>query len=171
MLQTKSLLVPTDFSPGADVAMNYAIEMAARESGTIHFLHVIDADSYTTAYPDGMLIELPGIREQLLDNATTQLDQRVERCRSAGVRASRRVVYGRAAPLIVQEASARNSDLIVMGTHGRSGFTHFLLGSVAERVLRLAQCPVLTVRETSRVADAIAADAAARRRLAEQLVF
>jgi universal stress protein A len=164
MSETKFLLVPTDFSPGADVAMNYAIDMAARERGTIHFLHVIDSDSVVTAYPDGLLIELPGVREQLVEIATARLDERVERCAAVGVRASRRVAFGRAAPLIAQEASSRNVDLIVMGTHGRSGFSHFLLGSVAERVLRLAQCPVLTVRETSRVADAIAADAAVRRR-------
>ena len=164
MSETKFLLVPTDFSPGADIAMSYAIDMAAREKGTIHFLHVIDGDSCVTAYPDGLLIELPGVRDQLIDVANARLDERVERCRAAGVRASRRVAFGRAAPLIAQEASSRNADLIVMGTHGRSGFSHFLLGSVAERVLRLAQCPVLTVRETSRVADAIALDAAARRR-------
>jgi nucleotide-binding universal stress UspA family protein len=144
--------------------MNYAIDMAAREKGTIHFLHVIDGDSCVAAYPDGLLIELPGVRDQLIEVATARLDERVERCRAAGVRASRCVAFGRAAPLIAQEASSRDADLIVMGTHGRSGFSHFLLGSVAERVLRLAQCPVLTVRETSRVADAIALDAAARRR-------
>jgi nucleotide-binding universal stress UspA family protein len=115
-----------------------------------------------------LLIELPGIRDQLVEVATARLDERVERCWTAGVRASRRVAFGRAAPLIAEEASSRNVDLIVMGTHGRSGFSHFLLGSVAERVQRLAQCPVLTVRETSRVADAIALDAAARRRRTAQ---
>lgn len=168
MSEIKSLLVPTDFSPGADIAMNYAIDMAAREKATIHFLHVIEADTYVAAYPDGLLIEMPGVRDQLLERANARLDEYVDRCRTAGVPASTRVAMGRAAPLIAQEASARNADLIVMGTHGRSGFTHFLLGSVAERVLRLAQCPVLTVRETSRVADAIAADAALRRERAAQ---
>ena len=170
MSEIKSILVPTDFSPGADIAMDYAIDMAAREKATIHFLHVIDGDSFVAAYPDGMLIELPGVREQLSDNANRRLDDYIEKCRAAGVTASKRVVCGRAAPLIVQEASSRYSDLIVMGTHGRSGFSHFLLGSVAERVLRLAQCPVLTIRETSRVADAIAADAAERRRRIAQPV-
>ena len=168
MSQIKSVLVPTDFSPGADIAMNYAIDLAAREKATIHLLHVIDADSFMTAYPDGLLFEPPGVRDHLIDSAHTRLDNCVEKSQAAGVPVSVRVAVGRAAPLIAQEATARNADLIVMGTHGRSGFSHFLLGSVAERVLRLAQCPVLTVRETSRVADAIAADAAARRRRVAQ---
>lgn len=164
MSDIKFLLVPTDFSPGADIALNYAIDLALRQRATIHLLHVIDADSFVAAYPDGLLIEMPGVREQLVETANRRLEECVEKCRTAGVAATSRVACGRAAPFIVEEASSRDSDLIVMGTHGRSGFSHFLLGSVAERVLRLAQCPVLTVRETSRVADAIGADAAARRR-------
>jgi nucleotide-binding universal stress UspA family protein len=74
-----------------------------------------------------------------------------------------RVVIGSPAPCIAEEAATTGSDLIVMGTHGRGGVAHFVLGSVAERVLRTAPCPVLTVRESSRAAETIAAEAVRER--------
>jgi universal stress protein A len=76
------------------------------------------------------------------------------------------VVVGRPSAAIVQDAKTRQADLIVMATHGRGGFAHFVLGSVAERVLRTAPCPVLTVRDDSRAADALAEEIVATRQAA-----
>jgi len=166
MSRIKRLLVPTDFSPASDIAFNYALDLATRESASIHLLHVVDDGSYAAAYPDGMFVEPPGLRERLVAEATARLDDAVRTCEAAKVTVTPHVLIGRPAPCITQEAGDRGADLIVMGTHGRSGLAHLMLGSVAERVLRTAQCPVLTVRDTSRAADIIAADAVTRRQAA-----
>ena len=165
MSRVKRLLVPTDFSPTSDIAFNYALDMAAREGASIHLLHVIEDASFATAYPDGLYIELSGLRERLIGEAQRMLDKAALACAGAGVPATTQVVVGRPSACITSEADTRGTDLIVMGTHGRGGFAHLMLGSVAERVLRGAQCPVLTVRDTSRAADIIAAEASSRRQM------
>lgn len=164
----KRMLVPTDFSPASEIAFAYAVDMATRQGCTVHLLNVIDDASFATAYPDGFYVELPGLRTQLVDEATGRLDAMAARCRAAGVSATTEVSVGRPARVIAETATVRGTDLIVMGTHGRSGFAHLVLGSVAERVVRVAPCPVLTVRDTSRVADTLAAEAVAARQ-AERL--
>jgi universal stress protein A len=163
MTAIKRMLVPTDFSPASDIAFTYAVDMAAREGSTLHLLHVLDEASFATAYPDGFYVELPGIRAQLSNEANARLQELVARCAAANVQATTELAVGRAARLIVQTATTRGTDLIVIGTHGRSGFAHLMLGSVTERVVRMAPCAVLTVRDTSRIADAIAAEELARR--------
>ena len=163
MSRVKRLLVPTDFSPTSDIAFRYALDMAARNGASIHLLHVIEDGSFAAAYPDGLFVELPGLREQLIRDAQKRLDQTAKDCAAANVVATSQVIVGQPAACINAEANTRGSDLIVMGTHGRTGFAHLMLGSVAERVLRSAQCPVLTVRDSSRVADIIAAEAVTKR--------
>ena len=167
MAAIKRMLVPTDFSPASDIAFTYAVDMAAREGSTLHLLHVLDEASFATAYPDGFYVELPGIRAQLTDEANARLQDLVARCAAENVEATTELAVGRAARIIVQTATTRGTDLIVIGTHGRSGFAHLMLGSVTERVVRMAPCAVLTVRDTSRIADAIAAEAVARRHVSE----
>jgi universal stress protein A len=167
MSQIKRMLVPTDFSPASDVAFAYALDMAARQQCTVHVLHVIDDASLATAYPDGFYVELPELRAKLLDEASRRLEAMTHACVARNVTASSEVVVGRPTRAIVEVATAKGTDLIVMGTHGRSGFAHLVLGSVAERIVRTAPCAVLTVRDTARIADAIA-EATADERLAPQ---
>jgi len=162
MSDTKRMLVPTDFSPASDIAFNYAMDMAGRQRYALHLLHVIDEASFATAYPDGFYAELPGLREQLIDDAKQRLNVMAARCLALGVAVTTEVTVGRPARVISDTATSRGTDLVVMGTHGRSGFAHLVLGSVAERIVRTAPCPVLTVRDTSRTADIIAAEAAVR---------
>ena len=152
----KSILVPTDFSPASDIAFRYAVDMAVTQGGAIHVLHALDDASFATAYPDGFYVELPGLREQLIAEANTRLQPMMAACAAAGVASTSETVVGRPARLIAEVANTRAADLIVMGTHGRSGFAHMVLGSVAERVVRTAPCAVLTVRESSRTADVVA---------------
>ena len=133
------------------------------EGSTLHLLHVIDEMNFASAYPDGFYVELPGVRAQLTTEANARLQDLAARCEAANVAATTEVAVGRAARVITQTATARGTDLIVIGTHGRSGFAHLVLGSVTERVVRMAPCAVLTVRDTSRIADAIAAEAETRR--------
>jgi nucleotide-binding universal stress UspA family protein len=163
MSDIKRMLVPTDFSPASDIAFNYALDLARRQQAAMHLLHVIDDASFATAYPDGFYVELPGLRAQLTDEATRRLQEMAALCVEAGVIATIEIAVGRPARAVTETAKASGADLIVMGTHGRSGFAHLVLGSVAERVVRTAPCAVLTVRDTSRIADTIAAEAVARR--------
>ena len=167
MSEIKRMLIPTDFSPASEIAFNYAIDLAVRQGASVHLLHVIDDGSFATAYPDGFYVELPGLRAQLMDEATRRLDGLSALCAAAGLAATIEVAVGRPAPVITETAKSRGTDLIVMGTHGRSGFAHLVLGSVAERVVRIAPCAVLTVRDTCRTADAVAAEAVARRQALE----
>ena len=162
MARITRILVPTDFSPPSEIAFNYAIDLARREGATLHVLHVIDEMSLAAAYPDGLFFDLPGAREELVAAAGKSLADLEAVCATARVPATSRVLVGRPATAIAAEASERGSDLIVMATHGRSGFAHLMLGSIAERVLRTAHCPVLTVRDTARISDAVAADRASR---------
>jgi universal stress protein A len=164
----KRMLVPTDFSPASDIAFTYAIDLTAREHATVHLLNVIDDATFATAYPDGFYTELPGLRTQLISEATDRLKAMAAKCAAAGVTATVEVAVGSPARVIVSTATSRGTDLVVMGTHGRSGFAHLVVGSVAERVVRAAPCPVLTVRDTSRTADILAAEAVTRRQ-AEQI--
>jgi nucleotide-binding universal stress UspA family protein len=163
MSQIKRILVPTDFSPASDIAFTYAVDMAARDGAAIDLLHVLDAAGFAAAYPDGVYVELPALRAQAIRQATSNLDEAARRCATADVKATTHVLIGTPASSIAAEAKADDCDLIVMGTHGRGAFAHFMLGSVAERVVRTAPCPVLTLRDTSRTADEIAVEAAKER--------
>ena len=159
MATIHQILVPTDFSPASDIALQYAIDMAERLGAEIHLLHVVDDASAAIAYPDGLYVPaMSELLDRLIGEASAQLQRSVERCRGADVATSREVLVNSPAQAIVQTAASRGIDLIVMGTHGRGAFAHFLLGSVAERVVRTAPCAVLTVRDTSRIADALAAE-------------
>jgi nucleotide-binding universal stress UspA family protein len=165
MSRIKRILVPTDFSAASEIAFNYAVDLAAREGATIHVLHVIGDLALTAAYADALAIELAGLRENLMADAQKRLDEAAAKA-SANVNITTQVLVGQAALLIADTAANRGVDLVVMGTHGRGGFAHLMLGSVAERVVRTAPCPVLTVRNTSRTVDIIAAETVSRRQAA-----
>jgi nucleotide-binding universal stress UspA family protein len=151
------ILVPTDFSPTSDIALQYAIDLAERLHSRIHLLHVIDDASLAIAYPDGIYVPAgPDLLDRLIQEGANQLKASVGRCITAGVMTDQEVLIGSPARVIAQTAASRGMDLIVMGTHGRGAFAHLLLGSVAERVVRTAPCAVLTVRDSSRLADVLA---------------
>ena len=158
MSAIKRILVPTDFSPPSQIALEYAVDLAQRVGAAIHLMHVLEDQAFGAAYPDGFFAELPGVRAQMLEHAHRQLGDCIARCKDANVEVTSQVVFGRPASAMCEQAQRRGTDLIVMGTHGRSGFAHLLLGSVAERVIRMAPCPVLTLRDTARVADMVPAD-------------
>jgi universal stress protein A len=157
MAQIKRILVPTDFSAASEITLSYAMDLASRYGASLHLLHVLEESSFTAAYPDGFFAELPGMRTQMIEEGERRLGEAAARCADATLDVTTQVVVGRPARAIVQEAEQMGADLIVMGTHGRTGFAHLMLGSVAEQVLRTAPCPVLTVRDTARTADAAAA--------------
>jgi nucleotide-binding universal stress UspA family protein len=142
----RRILHPSDFSPAARPAFRKALELAKANRAELLVAHVLPP---LPLYPEAALAattydEL--VRGQRA-SARKRLDRLVASARTDGVRASGLVVdVGTPAEAIVRLARARRADLIVMGTHGRTGIVGALLGSVAGRVVGTAACPVLTVR-------------------------
>ncbi len=134
MSTLQSILVPIDGSPPSLAALAHAVTLAEDYGATIHVLHVVPPVEPLTA---GARDETDPAMNAAIDRAKLSLAQRV----------SHRTVVGDPIREIVE--AARTVDLIVMGTHGRIGRLHELLGSVAENVVRNAPCPVLTVRDTT----------------------
>ena len=147
MVRIRQILVPTDFSATSDAALDYAREVASRFGASLHLLHVLQ-DPFVAGplVADAYVADTPGVRTTILDDARARLAHRVARRDRETFDVSAEAVFGRGADTIVEYAADRHIDLIIMGTHGRTGVAHLLLGSVAERVVRTAPCPVLTVR-------------------------
>lgn len=144
------IVAATDFSKGSRAALKYA-DMLRRQTGaTLHVLHVVEDPTITGMWPDVYLAELPDLRAELVAHARTTLRAETRTLRVP--RVTTEVAVGPTAQVIAAMAEHHRADLIVMGTHGRTGLSHVLLGSVAERVVRLAPCPVLTVREQTAAA-------------------
>jgi len=137
----KKILVATDFSEGSDEALDRAIEMAKVSGAEIEVLHVIELAEefpFGTTYFDADY----GVLYASVDR---ELARRADRARAAGLRCETKIIEGTATTDIIQRAQRIGADLVVVGTHGRTGLAHIVLGSVAERVVRRASCPVLTV--------------------------
>ena len=144
-LAFKTILFATDFSPASELPLEYARSLALRFGATLHLVHVLEEP-----FPMGSEVyvaELPEFRERRMQNAQQQLAE--IKSTLAGVNVTSEVGIGNPARQIVRLAEDNECDLIVMGTHGRGAVAHLLMGSVAERVVRLASCPVLTVRTVS----------------------
>ena len=141
------ILVPTDFSATSDAALTYAKRLAEQFDASLHLLHAFEDPFVTAAFAAEVYASVPqDLRQQLLREAEAHLDDRLTPEQRLRFRATTEIVSGTATRAIIQYAGAVGADLIVMGTHGRTGVAHVLLGSVAERLVRTASCPVLTVR-------------------------
>jgi len=151
------ILVPTDFSPASDAALEYARILAAKFGSTLRILHVIDDPSSSSAFVgDGFAPSTEDIRNRLLKEARTRLDRLMNLADRSRYHAHADAVSGTPADAIIDFASATGTSLVVMGTHGRTGLAHLLMGSVAEQVVRTAPCPVLTVRHVAIADEAVA---------------
>ena len=139
------ILVPTDFSPGSDAALVWARDLAQQCAARLSLLHVVtDPRAMGFLTPEVYVPPAPETQQRLLREARERLERALpadERSRFAVTIDAR---IGDVAENILDTAREQHVDLIVMGTHGRHGLAHLLLGSVAERVLRDATCPVLT---------------------------
>jgi nucleotide-binding universal stress UspA family protein len=140
------IVVPTDFSRCSDEAWATARRIATATGAEVILAHVFVE---THLYSEG---PFSGPRTRKVFAAArnwveTELDKRIDEARASGLKARAETRTGRPHTEIVNLATDANADLIVIGTHGRDAFNRALLGSVTERVVRLAPCPVLTVRE------------------------
>ncbi len=148
------ILVPTDFSDCADAALTYALTLADRVGATVSLVHVFD-DPDELSFYSGLYVLMPReLRAEIVEDIRHQLAERLAATGHKDV--TTEVLMGSVAKAIVEGARERYCDLIVMGTHGRHGVSHVLLGSVAERVVRTAHCPVLVVRNTDQSTHAAA---------------
>ncbi len=144
MIALKNILVPTDFSETSEVAVTYAKALAEAFGATIHVLHVLeDPASYL---PAEALEALPSFWKDLERDARKRLDQVLVGPEAQKLDIRRVARMGPTFVEIINYAKDHAIDLIIMGTHGRGPIKHMLLGSVAEKVVRKAPCPVLTVR-------------------------
>jgi universal stress protein A len=144
MIALKRVLVPTDFSICSDAALKYARALCEAFDGKLHLLHVIQ-DPYTQPWAAEAF---PAPLAEMLEQWQQQARERLASLLSAGERAGATIATVVGSPFyeIVRYATEQQVDLIVIGTHGRGALSHMLLGSVAEKVVRKAPCPVLTVR-------------------------
>jgi nucleotide-binding universal stress UspA family protein len=146
MIDLKNILVATDFGEASDAALNYGRALARHFDACLHVVHVVQ-NLEAQAFGEGYIFAMPEVQAGLEETARKQLaallidsDETPLRTTSAIVR-SLQPAYA-----IVDYAKTHGIDIIVMGTHGRRALAHVLIGSVAERVVRTAPCPVLTVR-------------------------
>ena len=148
MARITRVMVPTDFSAPADAALDYARDLAKQFGASIALVHVFDDPFTSGAFVGDGTVMMPGeVREALENRAREELDTRHAAHASALPGSSTAFLMGPPAKCIVERAKVDKADLIVMGTHGRTGLGHLLMGSVAERVVRTAPCPVLTTRQ------------------------
>ena len=147
MKRITRILVPTDFSATSDVAVDYAVTLAKTFAASLHLLHVVE-DRFIggAAGAELYMTSVPALTAQLVDEAATKLARVLPSADYLRLTVTSEVGVGTPAATIIATAEKQECDLVVMGTHGRSGMSHLLLGSVAEKVVRQAPCPVLTVR-------------------------
>jgi universal stress protein A len=147
VMNSQKFLIPIDFSEFANQALDYAIALATKLQARLTLLHVIHAMPLGVAE---MGASLPySYLQELEADIAQSMGEYLTRVQEAGLEGEIMIVHGVPFEEIVNTAAANQIDLIIMGTHGRSGLQHVLLGSVAEKVVRLAPCPVLVSRPTS----------------------
>ena len=141
----KKILCPIDFSDASRAALETAADLARRFGASLTLFHAYPVPGYT--FPDGSFVASSKMLEELADQARRHLEEWKSIAATLGVEGVEAVTaVGEPAHEIVTWAKEKGADLVVVGTHGRTGLTHALMGSVAERVVRRAPCPVLTVR-------------------------
>jgi universal stress protein A len=138
------ILVPTDFSVHAEAALRYALELAKKFGASVHLMTVVENPLAAGMWSTELYTaEIAGLQLNLVRDAERRLRGSVPLDDGT---VSIEVRTGPAAKQILEVAAERGVDLIVLGTHGRTGLAHVVMGSVAEKIVRLAPCPVLTLR-------------------------
>ena len=149
MKQIKRILHATDFSPASEPALETAIDLAKQNDAELLVVHVIEPVRYVAGEEFGgpeLYVKLEEITDQ---NAQASMKKLIDKVESLKVKAKSLLLKGIAHEQIVNAAESAKADMIVIGTHGRTGFSKLFMGSVAGRVISTALCPVLTVRGKS----------------------
>ena len=146
------ILVPTDVSEYANYALDYAIELAQKLQARLTLMYVMETMPLEVA--ESASHRSPSDWQQWETYIKQRMAASLKRIHDAGLQGESLVVHGVPFQMIIDTAKEKAADLIIMGTHGRTGLTHVLMGSVAERVVRMAPCPVLVTRGATERSDA-----------------
>jgi nucleotide-binding universal stress UspA family protein len=147
-MKLDSILVATDFSEGAEEAVSYAADLAAHFEAEIVLLHAYNVEiPMASPMMSGGYVLPDGFFEEIAKQARLQTEEKAKALQAKGLRVTPVALDEPAALAITGEAERRKVDLIVMGTRGLTGLKHIALGSIADKVVRTAPCPVLTIGE------------------------
>lgn len=144
----RRIMIPIDYSEHAKAALTYGAEFAQSFGATLDIVHVWDRPTYLT---DAVMVQRPGeahkpIGELIRENAQHDMNEFLSQNPvPSGVSASSRLLSGEPASALLAELKKGEHDLVILSTHGRTGFAHLLLGSIAEKLVRMSPVPVLTV--------------------------
>lgn len=147
------ILVPLDFSEPSEQALVQAIELAGKLDARLTLLHVVHPPTFSAGPDAGLGAAYANLMEQMETDANHAMAASNQRAREAGLQGETVLMHGVPFQQIVDFARDREVDLIVMGTHGHTGLQHVLMGSVAEKVVRLAPCAVLVTRSLEKEGD------------------
>jgi nucleotide-binding universal stress UspA family protein len=150
MIALKQILVPTDFSETSDVALRYGKAFAEAFGATLHVVHIIEEPYGQPWAVEAYGFSLAALQDEWIKEAETRMSKVLTEEERARITAVTTTVLGHPVMEILRYAKDHEIDLVVMGTHGRGPLSHVVMGSVAERVVRKASCPVLTVRSPAR---------------------
>ena len=142
-LSIKRIVVGTDFSETAERAVDAAVDLAAQVGAAITLVHAYELPMYS--FPDGVVVSSPDVAKRITSDALERLEAAVERRKARGVSIQSVLRMGAAWDELNGVAEEQNAEVIVVGTHGRRGFSRVLMGSVAERMMRTAVCPLLVI--------------------------
>jgi nucleotide-binding universal stress UspA family protein len=141
----KKILVPQDFSEYSLHALKYAVTFAELFKSELIVLHIVEPIVYPADFSFGQ-VSIPAMEEEIRKHSEEQLTELVAREIPTGIKATPIIRIGKPFIEIVEVAKSENTDLIVISSHGRTGMDHVLFGSTADKVVRKAPCPVLTIR-------------------------
>jgi len=150
MIALTNVLVPTDFSETSDSALRYGKALATAFGATLHVVHIIEEPYGQPWAVEAYGFSLAALQDEWIKDAQARLAASVTEDEKKTLKTATTTVLGHPVMEILRYAKDNAVDLIVMGTHGRGPLGHVVLGSVAERVVRKAPCPVLTVRTPER---------------------
>lgn len=150
-MKPQQILAPFDFSNHAEASVKSAFELARQFGATLHLVHVL-AEPVTAIAPEPMIVSAPPpeFYHESEQSCKTALERTIAGMNMPDVKVETAALWGSPVDAVLEYAAKHAIDLIVISTHGRTGLSHVLLGSVAESIVRNANCPVLTMRDTKR---------------------
>ena len=144
MKPIKRIVVGTDFSETAERAVDAAVDLAEQVGAVVSLVHAYELPMYS--FPDGVVVSSPDVAKRITSDALGRLEDAVERRKERGVSIQSVLRMGAAWDELNSVAAEQDAEVIVVGTHGRRGFSRVIMGSVAERMMRTAVCPLLVIR-------------------------
>ena len=150
MIKLKKILYPTDFSDSSLEALPYALSFARDYKAKLVLMHVVNEAIFSEGLSLARAIAPEALGQEMADEADRRLKMLIPADQRAGLDVEMVILHGMPFLEVIRYAKANDIDLIVIGTHGRSGVDHIIFGSTAEKVVRKAPCPVLSVKPAQR---------------------